>query len=128
MSHTCPDCGLEHAVAIDEVADVVETEAVTEAAVEIARIEADRDVTLAKVNAKVEEGWQEQRIAELEGRISGMQEMLDRLTPQPEPEPEAVPIVAAPQPEPVIEEPEVQPPPIVEAPAGKKPKGNAFWR
>lgn len=128
MSHTCPECGLEHAVEVEKVADVVETEAVVEATVEIARIEADRDVTLAKVNARVEEGWQEQRIAELEGRLSGMQEMLDRLTPEPEPDPEPVPLVVTPPPEPLIEEPEVQPPPIVEPAVGKKAKGNAFWR
>lgn len=130
MSHLCPECGLEHGADID-AAPVVETEAVTEAAVEIAKVEADRDITLAKIAVKAEETGDTARIAELEGRLRGIEEMLDRLAP-PAPaeeipaEPEVV-VVDAPEPDPVIDAGGIEPPPIAEPVAGKGKRRSAWW-
>src|SRR6266487_771016 len=101
MTHTCDVCGLEHQV--DEPTDVVEEVVAADAAVSIAEIEAERDVTLAKINAGNEKVWQEGRVAELEGQLLGMKEILDRLNAPP-PEPEPVPVVVAPEPEPLAEQ------------------------
>lgn len=83
--------------------------------VEVAKIQAERDIALAKLSNKQAEMWQESRVAEIEARMLGMQEALDRLAPpppepvvvtqEPEPEPEA-----APAPEPVDQPAEEKPP------------------
>ena len=126
MTHQCPDCGLEHQVDVPEPV-IVDAEPAADAVVQVAQIEADRDVTIARLGAKTEQGWQEQRIAELEGQLTGMQEMLARLNP-PEPEPEPVPVVVQePEPEPVVEEPVAAPPPIVEEQPKKTKRGNPWW-
>lgn len=126
MTHLCPECGLEHAVDVDQPIIAIDPEPAAAAEVEIARIEADRDVAVARIGAKVEEGWQEQRIAELEGRLAGMQEIIEQLTPDPEPEPVPV-VIEAPEPDPVTTEPTTTAPPIVEPEPAKKRKGNPFW-
>jgi hypothetical protein len=93
---TCPDCGLDHhpheeAPEIAAAAVIAEgaegaAEAEAGAGVRIAEIDAEAAVELAKINAKVEAGWQEARVVELEGQVSGMREIIDRLTaPPPEP-------------------------------------------
>ncbi len=126
MTHACPDCGLGHEPAIVEEPVVVDVEPAADAAVQIAAIEADRDVTIARVHAKTEEAWQESRVAELEGRLAGMAETLERLTP-PEPEPVPVVIAEPPAPEPIVAEPVAEPPPVAE-PAGKPSKrSNPWW-
>lgn len=102
----CPDCGLDHhpeaieaaaeVEAAEVIADGVEGAAQHEARadVEVAKVEAERDVEMARINAKVEAGWQEARVAELEGQVSGMREIIDRLTaPPPAPEPAPAPAV-----------------------------------
>jgi hypothetical protein len=101
-------------------------ETVSEAAVEIAQIEAERDVKIAQLDIKREEVWQEGRVTELEGEIRGMRELLDRLAPEPEPEPEPVVIVAEPEPEPEPE-PVIDALPAAEPKAAKKKSGWSWY-
>jgi len=108
------DMGFEHAdpeppVVVEEAPDM---EPAAEAAVEVARIEAKRDVDVAKIEARVEDDEMVLRMAALEGEIKGMRELLDRVAP-PEPEPE-------PEPEPVIVEPEPAAPPPPEGEHNEK--------
>ncbi len=129
----CPDCGLDHhPEVIEAVAEVEAAEVLAEGAegaaheegkadVEVAKVEADRDVEVARINAKVEAGWQEARVAELEGKLSGMSEVLDRLVNPAAPEP---------APEPVAVEPaEDEPPAPEEKPAPPVPpkKSKGWW-
>ena len=133
MAAICPDCGLDHHPS-EEVPEVQAAEVIADGAegaaeheakadVRVAEIEAGAAVELAKINAKVEAGWQEARVAELEGQVTGMREIIERLTAPPEPpaEPPAAPPVE------VIDD---GPPPPDENPAppkaaGKKSKG--WW-
>ena len=131
MTHVCQGCGLEHEDLAEPTEPViVDTEPVADASVRVAEIEADRDVTIARISAKTEAGWQEGRITELEAQLLAMRETLDRVAPpapEPDPDPEPVVLVDNPEPEPVIEEPTAVPP--TPEPAPPKPKkGNAFWR
>lgn len=125
MSHLCPDCGMEHEQAVAEVA-VVEDEAVPEAAVRIATIEAERDVTLAKIGARAEGSEQAVALVALQARMDGFQEALDRLAPPP-PEPEPVPVVVSEPEAAPVEEPAVVAPPLVEADAKPRKRSNPFW-
>ncbi len=105
-------------------AEAVET--VADAEVEIAKIQADTEVKLAKEATKREEMWQESRVAELEGEMKGMREILDKLMPEPEPEPEPAPApIVVPEPEAA---PAVEPPPVAEEKpnAGKRKSGGMF--
>ena len=124
----CPTCGHEEVPVVEEQ-PLEATEAVTEASVEIARIEADRDVTLAKIGAKTDETIVESEIAQLRGELAGMRELLDRIAPKTEPvedAPEPV-VVVNPEPEPVIDEPEAEAP-AAEPATPKAPKRkNAWW-
>lgn len=127
----CPDCGAEHHPELAEAAAEIDTaEVIAEGAadaaheehradVEVAQIEADAAVELARINAKVEAGWQEARVAELEGQVAGMREIIGRLTEPPEPPPAPDP----PEPE-VIEE---EPPPPEEEPPPPAPKKSKGW-
>jgi len=117
--------GFEHAppaepVVIEEAPD---TEPVAEAAVEIARIEADRDVTIAKV---VNRSMDEETVTELAALRAENEALRAQLAPPPEEQQqEAVVVVADPVSEPVTEEP----PPAVEEssePAAKKRKNPWF--
>lgn len=126
MSHPCPECGLEHAV-VGQVADDAVPAA---AAVEIAGIEAERDITLAKIAAKSEDPERGEEIARLRGELTGLRELVQRLAPPP-PEPEPVPVpVPVPDPEsdPVVDEPAVEAPPVVEpAPSSSRKRQSVWW-
>ena len=131
MTHVCQGCGLEHEDVTEPAEPViVDTEPIADANVQVAEIEANRDVTIARIQAKSEEAWQESRVAQLEAELTGMRETLARLAPpapEPDPDPEPVVIMDDPEPEPVTEEPTAVPP--TPEPAPPKPKkGNAFWR
>jgi len=108
MTHACADCGLTHdAPLVVEAEPEAAVEATLATDVEIARIEADRDIKVARIGAGVAETEIESRIGALEGELRGMREALDRLAPAPEPEPAPAPIVVdAP-----VTEPEVEMPP-----------------
>ncbi len=126
MSHLCAECGLEHADPVIAEAPVAETAA---ADVQIAEIEAERDIRLAQIGAKAGESDAITRIAELEGKMDGMREMLERLLP-PEPEPDPTPVIVdapAAEPEPVVEEPAATPPPAVESEPKRSRQRNAWW-
>lgn len=127
MTHPCPDCGLDHGEPMVETPVIVDEVPAVEASVKIAEIEADRDVTIARVSAKVEEGWQESRVKELEGQLAGVQQVLAQLAPPP-PEPVPVVVEEAPPADPVMSEPVVEPPPVVDAAPQKAKKANPFWR
>lgn len=107
-------------VVIEEAPD---TEPIADAAVEIARIEADRDVTIAKVVNRAADEDVAATIAALQAENDALRAQL--APPHEEQQQEAVVVVADPEPAPVTEEP----PPAVEPseePAAKKRK-NAWW-
>jgi hypothetical protein len=131
----CPDCGGDHHPELAEAAAEVATAEVlaggaegvaeeeADAAVEVARIEGETAIELRKIDAKIEAGWQEERIVRMEGELAGMREVLDRLAAPPEPAADA-------ESEPAVVEPEPAEPPAPEetpapAPAPKKSKG--WW-
>lgn len=125
MTHVCPDCGMEHGgpepVVVEDNSDKAAAE-LGDASVEIARVEAGRDVEVAKITAKTIDAETEAELARLRARV----EVLETST-LPAPEPEPVPIVVpdpGPEPEP---EPEPAPaPPESEPPAAEsKPRG--YW-
>lgn len=102
----CENCGMDHHPEIAAAgAEIEVAEAMAEGAegaaheearadVEVARIEGETAVELRKIDAKIEAGWQEERVVRMEGELSGMREVLDRLVNPPAPDP-------APEPEPV---------------------------
>lgn len=128
----CPECGLDHhpheeapeVQAAEVIADGAEGAAEHEAHadVRVAEIEAEAAVELARINAKVEAGWQEARVAELEGQVSGMREIIDRLTAPPEP-----PAQTAPAPAPEVIEEEAPPPAEKPAPPAPAKKSKGWW-
>jgi hypothetical protein len=128
---TCPDCGIDHhpeetaAAAEVEAAEViaeVAADAVHEEAradVEVAKIEGETAIELRKIDAKIEAGWQEARVAELEGQVSGMREILNQLTAPPEPPPAPEPVT--------VEEPAPEPPAPEPSPAPEPKKKSKGW-
>jgi hypothetical protein len=116
--------GFEHAdpepVIIEEAVDV---EPIADATVEVARIEADRDVAVAKIEARVAD---EELVAALAALTAENEALRAQLAPQ-EQQQEAVVVIAdpEPEPEPVAEE---APPAVEESsePVAKKRK-SAWW-
>jgi hypothetical protein len=100
--HNCPSCGLAHDGTIEVAPEPEPVPAETTSAndVEIAKVEADAVVQLAKIDAKTEESEDKQRIAELEGEVRGLRETIAALTPPEPPPPPAPVIVGPPEPEP----------------------------
>lgn len=115
--------GFEHAdpepVVIEEAPD---TEPIADAAVEVARITADRDVTIAKIEHRAIDDELAVQLAALQAENEALR---SQLAP-PEPEMPVQVVEAAPEPEP---EPEAMPP-AVEAPTtaeGKPAKRKNPW-
>lgn len=96
-------------------------EAAAEADVEIARIQAETDIALGKEATKREAMWQESRVAELEGKLAGMEATLAALQP---PAPEPVVVTADPPADP---EPDVPPPPPDQPEEPPAKKSGGFW-
>lgn len=115
----------EEPAAIETVVEAEATETVAEASVEIARIEADRDVELAKESTKQTGVYASEELATLQGEVRALRELVDALKP-PEPEPAPAPIVVEP-PVPVEEITEPVPPVVENKPAVKKPGGLSWW-
>jgi len=115
----CETCGQvvpEPEVAVEEAVDL---EPVAEASVEVARIEADRDIKVAKIAAHVADDELELRLAALEGELRGIKEAMVQPEPEVAPEPVIVAQDVAPEPE-----PEMPPREEREEPkAPRKPKG-----
>src|SRR5450631_2600710 len=122
----CQTCGSEIAVAEPEdgvtVVEAPDTETPALADVEIARIQADRDIKLAKIQKGIaaDEAVQEAEVATAEAAA-----VVDVLTPPPAPEPAPVEVVNAdPAPE---EAPEDAIPDAEPAPEPQK-AGNAWFK
>ena len=102
MIHACADCGIEHEAPEPEVLveEAVDVEPIADANVEVARIEAERDVTIAKISAKMEEKHDETEIEVLRAEIRALRDLIA----PPVPEPEPAPVVIEEEPAPVEEE------------------------
>lgn len=125
----CPTCGIDHhaePVAEPEPVVVVD-DTVTPAEVEIARIQAERDVKLAKIQAGVTETVVEAENSHAEAKAEILD---DLLTPEPEPEAEPVIVVDA-EAEAAPEEPAEEAPPEVDdaepAAAGNRRDHRSVW-
>lgn len=103
----------------------------TEAAVQIAQIQADRDVALAKINKGLEENLAETDLDVLRAENRVLREQLEAFQAPPiEPEPEIVPVIIdAPDSEPeatdTLTEPEATD--IIDAEPKRKPVGLGMW-
>lgn len=119
------DQGFEHPDAEPDIVveEATDLEPVADAAVEVARIEADRDVTIAKIEHRAVDSEMELALAALQAENEALRA---QLAP---PEPEEIPVVveASPEPDP---EPDSAPPVVEETstpePAAKK-RRNAWW-
>ncbi len=120
----CPECGVDHH-AEERAAKP------TEADVEIARIQAKRDVEIARLSAGVEKSWNETmhdaNLAAAEGVIEGMVTGAELVNPEPDPaaaEPVIISTDIAPEPEPELDAP--PPPAAAESePEEKEPASKA---
>jgi hypothetical protein len=100
-------------------------ETITDANVEIARIEAGRDVELAKLSVKAEQA-DTSELDQLRGEVAALRAIIDAMTPpEPEPEPDPAPVIVEAPPE----EPTEPAPPVVEdrPVAPKKPSGLSWF-
>lgn len=120
---TC-DLGFEHAdpepVIVEEAPDL---EPVADASVRIAEVQADRDVTIAKIEHRA---MDDELAVQLAAALAENEALRAQLAP---PEPEETPVVVQAPPEPEAEPDSA--PPVVEGtstpePKGKK-RGNPFW-
>jgi hypothetical protein len=85
----CPGCGtaLQNPETAPEAAAEVETADIVSGDVEIARIQADRDIALAKIGARVEEHVSDvDQVAELAAAEATAEVLQEVLTPEPAPE------------------------------------------
>lgn len=91
--HNCAECGIEHEAPEPEVVveEAVDLEPVAEADVRVAEINADRDIKIAKIERGGAEDEMAVRLAEVEGNLMGMREVLDALMNPPQPE--AAPVI-----------------------------------
>jgi len=99
--HPCPECGIEHGepepVVVEDNSDKA-AEAAGEASVEVARIEAKRDVDVARIQNR---GLDEQLAADL-AALQARIDVLEAAAIPPEPEPVVLPVPEPePEPEPV---------------------------
>lgn len=124
----CPECGIDH-----HAADRAEEQA-ADRAVELARIEANRDITIAKINASVTRDTadvdQAAALAHAEGEAEGMQTALEGGAGVDQaPDVNGAPIVVeSPEPEPAPEpEPELAPPPAPPSSPEPGSRGSGWW-
>ena len=80
--------------------DAEVAESAVRADVEVARIEADKEITLAKIASRTVEATEESRVAQLEAELRGIKDALARLVPVDGPESDAEPVS---DPPPVVE-------------------------
>jgi hypothetical protein len=110
---------------VDAVAEVASAD------VAVAQIEAERDVTLARIAAKVEESHDETEVEALQAELRAMRETLALLSPAPEVAPEPAPVIVN-DVTPVDEPPSLPEPEHQAAGSEPKPKkssssGLGFW-
>lgn len=125
----CPECG--HEVAAQAADDAAKSD------VEIARINADRDVTIARLQSKAvrEENDTTEHVAETEAaadvgvaeaQADGVEAAAEVISGDPEPEPDGEPIVVEPLPE-AEPEPDAPPPPEAEHHHAAEKKSPGWW-
>jgi hypothetical protein len=120
MGHEHPDPPPAEMVVEDKSAEVVAEEGHDEA-VEVARIVADRDVQVAKIERKAVDEETVVQMAALQARV----DVLEAAAAPPAPEPEILPVpVPEPGPEP---EPGPPAPPEHDGPEPEKNKGSGGW-
>lgn len=123
----CPECGTDH-----HAGDVIEDESpvtvvdntVTPAEVEIARINAERDIKLARIAAGMQDAERDEQLARAEGKADALEQIVT--PPEPDPEPDPV-VIDAP---PVDDTPDDAPPPTEGSPAPEphnRSRGMGVW-
>lgn len=129
----CPHCGAETELAIPVAAPIAEA---VNSEVEIARINAERDVKVAQISARQEKDWNETRVevatVEAEAEVAAAEATAEVIgevlaaDAEPEPDPEPIVIDA-----PTVEDEVVDDaPPENDGPAPhepSKPRGLGFW-
>jgi len=130
--HECATCGHLHdfpetaeVLDVETGGDAEATEEVAAAAVEIAGIEADRDVKLAKIEAERWRAELREENAALRAEVNGLREAVDALTAAAAPPP----VIVAPEPGPeIVLEPEgAMDAPEPEPAASGAPKRRSPW-
>lgn len=126
----CPECGVDHHAEVVEdesPVTVVEAESVTDKDVEIAKINAKRDVDLARISAGMIDHDRDVQAARVEGKAEALEQVIEPPEPEPEPEPEPV-IIDAPDTDTGIDDSEEPPPADDHSPhEPKKSRGLGFW-
>jgi len=117
MSHDCPGCACEPEPVIVETAP--DMTPVADASVDVARIEADRDVAVAKVNARAID---EEAVAEM-ARLQARVDVLEAAAAPPPPPPAVIDL-----PPPSEPEPDMAPPKADDADVPSEPKPPARKR
>jgi hypothetical protein len=120
----CPDCGNSHDCTMGAGADYMTAE------VKIAKINADRDVEIARLQAKaatvISENEAEHSADFAEGKAEGLEEAITGGEPDPEGgEPIVVTVPAAeeePEPDDVVEEP-----PVITTPVPSVARKGGYW-
>jgi hypothetical protein len=118
-------------ILLDSAPAEAEVEAVAEVAdaqVEVAKIEAKRDVELARESTKASQVFADEELSTLRGRVQALEVILEAINAQPEAEaqdvPEAAPVIVEAPPAPVETEPEAPAPePAEQKVPRKKSKG-----
>ena len=131
--HECATCGHLHdfpetaeVLDVDTGGDAEATEEVAAAAVEIAEIEADRDIKLAKIDLERRQIELGEENAALRAELNAVRETVDALTAAAAPPP----VIVAPEPEPeLVLEPEgaMDAPEPEPATSGAPPKRRSPW-
>lgn len=89
----CAHCGNAVADIAQSEEHVAETEIAASADVQIARINADRDIQLAKIAQRMNDSDNQADLVAAEVAAEVQSDVIDQLTPDPEPAPEPVVIV-----------------------------------
>lgn len=121
----CPDCGTGHECSAEIAADRTD--------LAIARVQAERDIELARINAgaakAIAETEAENSSEHAEGVAEGMETALDAVSGSGDDEPPADPVVVQAE---ADEEPEPEPgpdnePPVVEIPDPAPKSSGGYW-
>jgi hypothetical protein len=106
-------------------AEVISADLLTSAEVEIAKIQAEKEITLARIAAKTDESYFQSEIEALKAEIVGMREALALTTPEPvqEPAPEQAPVIVVNDNDNESDDETIQPAPEPEPAPRKKSRG-----
>lgn len=131
MANYCPECG-NHLDREEEETAREETQQAEEAAradIEIERIRADKEIRLAKIAAGMQDAERDQELAREQGKVEGMEAIIDAATPEPETEPDPEPVIIEDQ-VPETEPADDMTPPEAEHEEHheRKPRGLGLWQ